>query len=168
MVMSEKADKAASRIQAVHRGNTVRKLVEDQKTAGALPGQQVVKTRNPLSLDAGSDSEWDAEENDARPSGGALPYCGVACIPCVGLMAMNEIGKIDEQWEEGSTVQALNSAKRANHFGFIAVVFGTMIWAVLYGLWIKPLIAGEDPCENYPDCVPDEWIRFTLEGRPPE
>ena len=43
---------------------------------------------------------------------------------------------------------ALHSAKRANHLGFIGVVFGTMCWMVVYGVFIKPLLATPDPCEG--------------------
>ena len=43
---------------------------------------------------------------------------------------------------------ALHSAKRANHLGFIGVVFGTMCWMVVYGVFIKPLLETPDPCEG--------------------
>ena len=134
---------------------------EDEAAAAAEEG--TVKITSPL--DEGLPEE---EEDNDVPSAGALPYAAVACIPCIGMVALNKQKEIEILHKQGDPVQAVHAAKSAAHIGFLGVVFGTMIWMVVFGLIIKPLIAGEDPCEGYPDCVPDEWLARTLEGSPPE
>lgn len=51
-------------------------------------------------------------------------------------------------------------------FGFLAVVFGTMMWMCIFGMVIKPNLSSEVPCEGYPDCVPKHWVEpVTTNGR---
>ena len=140
------------------------RAVELEALADALP-QNV---EGGVGLQEDDEGLPEEEEDNDVPSAGALPYAAVACIPCIGMVALNKQKEIEILHKQGDPVQAVHAAKSAAHIGFLGVVFGTMIWMVVFGLIIKPLIAGEDPCEGYPDCVPDEWLARTLEGSPPE
>ena len=121
--------------------------------------------RNPL--DDGEDEEEDDDDDD-MPDSGLLPFLALFCMPCVGVVAVNKQKEIPRLHSRGEALLALDTAKRASHIGFLGVVFGTMLWMVVFGLIIKPQIASEPPCDNYPDCVPDEWLARTIAGSPPE
>lgn len=121
------------------------------------------KMQNPL--DDGEESEEDDED---MPSAGVLPYLAIGCIPCIGMVAVNKQKEVKALHTQGEAALAMHTAKSAAHIGFLGVVFGTMIWMVVFGLIIKPLMTSEPACEGYPDCVPDEWIARTLAGSPPE
>jgi hypothetical protein len=130
-------------------------------------GEAVVKIVSPLAAD--EDEEDEEEGRDAAlPGSGMLPYVAVGCIPCVGVMALNKKKEVKTLHAAGDTFASEDAAKQASHIGFLGVVFGAMIWMVVFGLFIKPLLEGEPPCDNYPDCVPDEWAARTLAGNPPE
>lgn len=119
--LSQTADRAASRIQAAHRGNSTRSMVAEQKAAGSLPGQRKNdegRFTNPLSEDFGPSAQtMDSDDTfgEPRPDGGLLPYCGVCCVPCIGLLAVNELGKIDEQWDGGELKAAKVRALGPTH-----------------------------------------------------
>lgn len=114
-----------------------------------------------------SDEEEDDDDDD-MPDSGLLPFLALFCMPCVGVVAVNKQKEIPRLHSRGEALLALDTAKRASHIGFLGVVFGTMLWMVVFGLIIKPQIASEPPCDNYPDCVPDEWLARTIAGSPPE
>lgn len=93
-----------------------------------------------------------------QPRIGSMTYVGVVCLPCLGIAGLRQAQKMGGLWR-GNDFTAVNNAKKtANHLGFVATVFGTLMWMVVYGLVVKPLIASEPPCDNYPDCVPETWL----------
>lgn len=138
--------------------------LQDEHDKAEQEERDVTKITSPL-----ADEDLDVEiDDDDLPSSGVMPYLAVACIPCVGMAAINKRKEVKTLYSHGEVTLAVNAAKVSAHLGFLGVVFGTMIWMVAFGLGIKPLLEGDPPCEGYPDCVPDEWMEHTLAGSPPE
>ena len=138
--------------------------LEELAKDAAQEDDGTVKITSPLE----DNDDEDEDEDDDVPSAGVLPYLAVACIPCIGMVAVNKTKEIKTLHANGEAALALHTAKSSAHIGFLGVVFGTMIWMVVFGLVLKPLMESEPPCEGYPDCVPDEWMERTLAGSPPE
>ena len=86
-----------------------------------------VKITSPLE-DADAD---DDDEDDDVPSAGVLPYLAVACIPCIGMVAVNKTKEIKTLHVNGETALALHTAKSSAHIGFLGVVCclgGVLAW----------------------------------------
>ncbi len=153
-----------AREQFAAENNVDLELLEKEERARADAESDTKKMENPL----GEDDDEDGEDDEAMPSAGVLPYLAIGCIPCIGMVAVNKEKEAKALHAKGEAALALHTTKSAAHIGFLGVVFGTMIWMVVFGLIIKPLIASDPPCEGYPDCVPDAWLERTLAGSPPE
>lgn len=90
------------------------------------------------------------ESRGPPPRKELLAMCSVGCLPCVGWMALQSAKDVAVLWNQDEIPGAINAQKKANHLGFVSVVFGTLIWMVVFGLLIKPAIESEPPCDNFP------------------